>query len=129
MFVFLLVLYIDYAIQSNQAGVRRLVSCHVLSSVVCRPSSGLRSSSNRQAHGEPKYVICNADEGDPGAYMDRSLLEGNPHRVLEGMIIGAYAIGANEGYVYVRDEYPLASNTSASPSTRRVKKVFWAGIS
>jgi NADH-quinone oxidoreductase subunit F len=55
-----------------------------------------------------KFVICNADEGDPGAYMDRSLLEGNPHSVLEGMIIGAYAIGANQGYVYVRDEYPLA---------------------
>ncbi len=55
-----------------------------------------------------KYIICNADEGDPGAYMDRSLLEGNPHRVIEGMIIGAYAIGAREGYVYVRDEYPLA---------------------
>lgn len=55
-----------------------------------------------------KYIICNADEGDPGAYMDRSLLEGNPHRVIEGMIIGAYAIGAQEGYVYVRDEYPLA---------------------
>ncbi len=55
-----------------------------------------------------KFVICNADEGDPGAYMDRSLLEGNPHSVLEGMIIGAYAIGANQGYIYVRDEYPLA---------------------
>jgi NADH-quinone oxidoreductase subunit F len=55
-----------------------------------------------------KYVLCNADEGDPGAYMDRSLLEGNPHAVLEGMIIGAYAIGANEGYIYVRHEYPLA---------------------
>jgi NADH-quinone oxidoreductase subunit F len=55
-----------------------------------------------------KYVICNADEGDPGAYMDRSLLEGNPHRVLEGMMIGAYAIGAGRGYMYVRDEYPLA---------------------
>jgi NADH-quinone oxidoreductase subunit F len=54
------------------------------------------------------YVICNADEGDPGAYMDRSLLEGNPHSVIEGMIIGAYAIGSNEGYVYVRHEYPLA---------------------
>jgi len=54
------------------------------------------------------YVICNADEGDPGAYMDRSLLEGNPHSVLEGMIIGAYAIGSSEGYVYVRHEYPLA---------------------
>ena len=55
-----------------------------------------------------RYVICNADEGDPGAYMDRSLLEGNPHSVLEGMIIGAYAIGSHEGYVYVRNEYPLA---------------------
>jgi NADH-quinone oxidoreductase subunit F len=62
----------------------------------------------RKSKGDKKYVICNADEGDPGAYMDRSLLEGNPHRVLEGMIIGAYAIGADEGYVYVRDEYPLA---------------------
>jgi len=62
----------------------------------------------RQAEGDIKYVICNADEGDPGAYMDRSLLEGNPHSVLEGMIIGAYAIGAREGYVYVRNEYPLA---------------------
>ncbi len=58
--------------------------------------------------GEKRYVICNADEGDPGAYMDRSLLEGNPHSVIEGMVIGAYAIGANEGYIYVRNEYPLA---------------------
>jgi NADH:ubiquinone oxidoreductase subunit F (NADH-binding) len=55
-------------------------------------------------------VICNADEGDPGAYMDRSIMEGNPHRVLEGMIIGAYAIGARQGYVYIRNEYPLAVN-------------------
>ena len=55
-----------------------------------------------------RYVICNADEGDPGAYMDRSLLEGNPHSVMEGMIIGAYAIGSHHGYVYVRHEYPLA---------------------
>jgi len=55
-----------------------------------------------------RYIICNADEGDPGAYMDRSLLEGNPHSVLEGMLIGAYAIGGHEGYVYVRYEYPLA---------------------
>jgi len=62
----------------------------------------------RKSKGDLKYIICNADEGDPGAYMDRSLLEGNPHRVLEGMLIGAYAIGAREGYVYVRDEYPLA---------------------
>ncbi len=62
----------------------------------------------RRVAGDLKYIICNADEGDPGAYMDRSLLEGNPHRVLEGMMIGAYAIGAAEGHVYVRDEYPLA---------------------
>ncbi len=54
------------------------------------------------------YVVCNADEGDPGAYMDRSLMEGNPHRVIEGMIVGAYAIGATRGYVYIRAEYPLA---------------------
>ena len=62
----------------------------------------------RRAAGDIKYIICNGDEGDPGAYMDRSLLEGDPHSVLEGMIIGAYAIGACEGYVYVRAEYPLA---------------------
>lgn len=54
------------------------------------------------------YIICNADEGDPGAYMDRSIMEGNPHRVIEGMIIGAYAIGAHQGFVYIRNEYPLA---------------------
>jgi NADH:ubiquinone oxidoreductase subunit F (NADH-binding)/(2Fe-2S) ferredoxin/NAD-dependent dihydropyrimidine dehydrogenase PreA subunit len=62
----------------------------------------------RAASGDQKYVICNADEGDPGAYMDRSVLEGNPHLVLEGMMIGAYAIGARQGYIYVRNEYPLA---------------------
>jgi NADH:ubiquinone oxidoreductase subunit F (NADH-binding)/(2Fe-2S) ferredoxin len=62
----------------------------------------------RKAQSDVKYIICNADEGDPGAYMDRSLLEGNPHSVIEGMIIGAYAIGAQDGYIYVRMEYPLA---------------------
>ncbi len=62
----------------------------------------------RRAEGSPKYVICNADEGDPGAYMDRSVLEGNPHAIIEGMIIGAFAIGAEYGYIYVRKEYPLA---------------------
>ena len=62
----------------------------------------------RESNSQLKYVICNADEGDPGAYMDRSLLEGNPHSVIEGMIIGAYAIGASEGFIYVRMEYPLA---------------------
>jgi NADH-quinone oxidoreductase subunit F len=62
----------------------------------------------RAAAGQPKYVVCNADEGDPGAFMDRALLEGDPHLVLEGMLIGAYAIGASRGYVYVRAEYPIA---------------------
>ncbi|MFC1940982.1 NADH-ubiquinone oxidoreductase-F iron-sulfur binding region domain-containing protein [Chloroflexota bacterium] len=61
-----------------------------------------------EAAGDEKYVICNADEGDPGAYMDRCVLEGNPYLVLEGMMIGAYAIGATKGYIYVRNEYPLA---------------------
>ncbi|MFH1231516.1 MAG: NADH-ubiquinone oxidoreductase-F iron-sulfur binding region domain-containing protein [Planctomycetota bacterium] len=70
--------------------------------------SGVKWESCRKAHGDLKYVICNADEGDPGAYANRSLLEGNPHSVLEGMIIGAYAIGSNVGYIYIRDEYPLA---------------------
>lgn len=70
--------------------------------------TGWKWDATRKAEGEPKYIICNADEGDPGAYMDRSLLEGNPHLVLEGMIIGAYAIGSHEGYIYVRNEYPLA---------------------
>ena len=61
-----------------------------------------------KATGASKYVICNADEGDPGAFMDRSVLEGDPHRVLEGMAIAAYAVGAEQGYIYVRGEYPLA---------------------
>jgi NADH-quinone oxidoreductase subunit F len=71
-------------------------------------STGKKWATCRRAEGEPKYIICNADEGDPGAFMDRSLLEGNPHAVVEGMIIGAYAIGSHDGYVYVRNEYPLA---------------------
>jgi len=70
--------------------------------------AGRKWETTRNAEGEPKYVICNCDEGDPGAFMDRSLMEGNPHSVLEGMIIGAYTIGAHEGYIYVRNEYPLA---------------------
>ncbi|MBW2312306.1 MAG: 4Fe-4S binding protein [Deltaproteobacteria bacterium] len=71
--------------------------------------TGVKWESCRNAQGDKHYVICNADEGDPGAYMDRGLLEGNPHSVLEGMMIGAYAIGSDEGYVYVRYEYPLAT--------------------
>jgi NADH:ubiquinone oxidoreductase subunit F (NADH-binding)/(2Fe-2S) ferredoxin/NAD-dependent dihydropyrimidine dehydrogenase PreA subunit len=70
--------------------------------------TGRKWQSCREAEADVKYVICNADEGDPGAYQDRSLLEGNPHSVLEGMIIGAYAIGSHRGYIYVRNEYPLA---------------------
>jgi NADH:ubiquinone oxidoreductase subunit F (NADH-binding)/(2Fe-2S) ferredoxin len=70
--------------------------------------TGAKWEACRKATGREKFVICNADEGDPGAYMDRSLLEGNPHRVIEGMLVGAYAIGSDEGYVYVRNEYPLA---------------------
>lgn len=65
----------------------------------------------RATPGEIKYLICNGDEGDPGAFMDRSLLEGNPHSVIEGMLIGAYAIGATQGIIYVREEYPLAVRT------------------
>jgi len=70
--------------------------------------TGDKWESCHKAEGDTRYVICNCDEGDPGAFMDRSLMEGNPHSVLEGMIIGAYAIGSHEGYIYVRNEYPLA---------------------
>jgi len=70
--------------------------------------AGVKWESCRRAEGDTKYVICNAEEGDPGAFVDRNLLEGNPHSVLEGMIIGAYAIGAHQGYVYIRNEYRLA---------------------
>lgn len=71
-------------------------------------STGLKWSFAAGAPGDVKYIICNADEGDPGAFMDRSILEGDPHAIIEGMVIAGYAIGANEGYVYVRAEYPLA---------------------
>lgn len=70
--------------------------------------TGLKWKFTRQAPGRPKYIICNADEGDPGAFMDRAILEGDPHAVLEGMLIGAFAIGAEYGYIYVREEYPIA---------------------
>jgi len=71
-------------------------------------NAGDKWQSTRDAAGDARYLVCNADEGDPGAYMDRSLLEGNPHSVIEGMIIAAYAIGSHDGYIYVRNEYPLA---------------------
>jgi len=71
-------------------------------------ATGIKWQFCHDAPGDIKYVICNADEGDPGAFMDRALLEGDPHAVLEGILIGAYAIGASEGYIYIRAEYPLA---------------------
>ncbi len=70
--------------------------------------SGRKWRSCRDAHGDARYVVCNGDEGDPGAFMDRSIMEGDPHSVVEGMIIGAFAIGSHQGYIYVRNEYPLA---------------------
>jgi (2Fe-2S) ferredoxin len=70
--------------------------------------TGLKWEFARNAEGDIKYVICNADEGDPGAFMDRGILEGDPHAMIEGMAIGAYAIGVQEGYIYCRAEYPLA---------------------
>ncbi|MFO8007872.1 MAG: NADH-ubiquinone oxidoreductase-F iron-sulfur binding region domain-containing protein [Candidatus Brocadiia bacterium] len=73
--------------------------------------TGRKWAACRDAPGEVKYVICNGDEGDPGAFMDRSIMEANPHSVLEGMAIGSFAIGARQGYIYVRQEYPLAVKT------------------
>lgn len=73
-----------------------------------RVEGGIRNSQSATRNFPSGFVVCNADEGDPGAFMDRALMEGNPHRVIEGMIIGAYAIGAARGYVYIRIEYPLA---------------------
>jgi len=71
-------------------------------------STGLKWEFTQRAEGSRKFVVCNADEGDPGAFMDRSLLEGDPHSIIEGMAIAAYAVGARQGFVYVRAEYPLA---------------------
>jgi len=70
--------------------------------------TGIKWDAGRKAVGERKFIVCNADEGDPGAFMDRSIIEGDPHSLIEGMIIGGYAIGASMGYVYVRAEYPIA---------------------
>lgn len=73
--------------------------------------TGLKWKFARQAAGTRKYLVCNADEGDPGAFMNRKVLEGDPHSVIEGMIIGAYAVGASQGYIYCRAEYPIAVST------------------
>ncbi|MBL0716350.1 MAG: 4Fe-4S binding protein [Desulfosarcina sp.] len=72
--------------------------------------TGVKWESCRRAYGKPKYVLCNADEGDPGAFMDRSIVEGNAHAIIEGMMIGAHAMGSSTGYIYIRAEYPLAVN-------------------
>ena len=86
--------------------------------------TGRKWEACRRAEGDLKYVVCNADEGDPGAFMDDALLEGNPHSVLEGMIIGAYAMGAREGHVYVRQEYPVA----VERITRAIEQAREAGL-
>ena len=81
------------------------------------------------APGETRYVLCNGDEGDPGAFMDRSIMEGDPHSVLEGMVIGALAVGAHQGYIYVRDEYPLAvKNLEAAIEAAREKGLLGGDI-
>lgn len=111
----------DYIAMEGYSGLSKVLSSMTSKEVIEEiKKSGLRGRGGagfptgykwefaQKAKGEMKYIVCNCDEGDPGAYMDRSLLEGNPHSVIEGMLIGAYAIGAKEGYVYVRDEYPLA---------------------
>ena len=86
--------------------VIRSPACAAVAAQVSRPAgSGLCC---RQNQADQKYVCCNADEGDPGAFMDRSILEGDPHAVLEAMAIAGYAIGASQGYIYVRAEYPIA---------------------
>ena len=83
--------------------------------------TGLKWSTVAKAGGDLKYVVCNGDEGDPGAFMDRSVMEGDPHRVIEGMAIAAYAVGASKGYIYVRAEYPVAVSrlTTALREARR----------
>jgi NADH-quinone oxidoreductase subunit F/NADP-reducing hydrogenase subunit HndC len=110
----------DYTERDGYEALRRILSVSPDEVINEVKKSGLRGRGGagfltgskweltRKSAGEKKYIICNADEGDPGAFMDRSVLEGDPHSVLEGMAIAAYAIGADEGYIYVRAEYPLA---------------------
>lgn len=78
----------------------------------------------KQNNADQKYIVCNADEGDPGAFMDRSVLEGDPHSLIEGMIIGGYAMGATEGVIYVRAEYPLAIHRLEIAMAQAREKVF-----
>ncbi len=96
--------------------------------------AGVKWQAGRDALGEHKYIVCNADEGDPGAFMDRSIIEGTPHKLIEGIILGAYAIGAGHGYVYIRAEYPIAvSRLSAAMDQARAagllgKNIFGSGF-
>ncbi|UCE47710.1 MAG: SLBB domain-containing protein, partial [Phycisphaerales bacterium] len=112
---------IDYIAEGGYSALAKVISSMTPEEVISEVEvAGLRGRggggfptarkwrSCREAEGSPKYVICNGDEGDPGAFMDRSIMEGNPHSVIEGMLIGAYAIGSDQGYIYVRNEYPLA---------------------
>jgi NADH-quinone oxidoreductase subunit F len=114
----------EYILRGGYASLSRVLTSMMPEQVIAEvKASGLRGRGGagfstgvkwelcRRQPGDVKYVVCNADEGDPGAYMDRSIMEGNPHSVIEGMIIGAYAIGAHQGYVYIRAEYPLAVQT------------------
>lgn len=87
-------------------------------------STGMKWEFCNKSPGDQKYVICNADEGDPGAFMDRAVLEGDPHSVLEGMIIAGYAIGATKAYIYVRAEYPMAYERSLTAIDEATKKGF-----
>jgi len=90
--------------------------------------TGMKWGFGKKAESNTKYIICNADEGDPGAFMDRSVLESDPHAVLEGMIIAGYTIGANNGYIYCRAEYPLAIKRLNIAITQAKEKDFWEKI-
>ncbi|MFY9188351.1 MAG: NADH-quinone oxidoreductase subunit NuoF [bacterium] len=111
----------EYIARDGYQGLARTLAKHTPAEVIAEVlASGLRGLGGagfpagrkwqavRAAAGEAKYVVCNGDEGDPGAFMDRSIMEGDPHKVLEGMTIAGYAVGAVAGYIYVRAEYPLA---------------------
>lgn len=127
----------DYALRNGYKAIEQVLSSYlpleVIDSII---KSGLRGRGGggfltglkwKLAHNEKsekKYIICNADEGDPGAFMDRSVLEGDPHSVLEGMMIAAYAIGADEGFIYVRAEYPLAIKRLRTALRQCYKKGF-----
>lgn len=91
--------------------------------------TGVKWMLTAKAEGRPKYVVCNADEGDPGAFMDRSVLEGDPHSVIEAMIIAGYAVGSDQGFVYVRAEYPLAIERLSHAIARQESGASWATAS